>query len=235
VCGGGGHAVRRRLARHHSRMCSSQGILEGGSERCGELENVAGFVPLLLLLLLLRDSTSAHSCLLVLLSCCSVVLLCYCLQDKSASDDHERSILTRLKQQCGAQVRARVDGWLETDVYMCGPSVSSSYVGSICSCVCGRMQACVPGNYPQLCSSAAADCPILHASWQKNACVLLLHAINPVQRAAKPAVHACNAPPFFLPIFPHCLQFAFKMKGMVTDLTLSIVRGCHPNCRICTC
>jgi hypothetical protein len=27
------------------------------------------------------------------------------LQDKSASDDHERSILTRLKQQCGAQVR----------------------------------------------------------------------------------------------------------------------------------
>jgi hypothetical protein len=27
------------------------------------------------------------------------------LHDKSSSDDHERSILSRLKQQCGAQVR----------------------------------------------------------------------------------------------------------------------------------
>lgn len=33
------------------------------------------------------------------------------LQDKSASDDHERSILTRLKQQCGAQVRSGRWGW----------------------------------------------------------------------------------------------------------------------------
>ncbi len=30
------------------------------------------------------------------------------LQDKSASDDHERSILTRLKQQCGAQFTSKV-------------------------------------------------------------------------------------------------------------------------------
>lgn len=30
------------------------------------------------------------------------------LFDKSASDDHERSILTRLKQQCGAQFTSKV-------------------------------------------------------------------------------------------------------------------------------
>lgn len=30
------------------------------------------------------------------------------LSDKSASDDHERSILTRLKQQCGAQFTSKV-------------------------------------------------------------------------------------------------------------------------------
>lgn len=32
------------------------------------------------------------------------------LQDKSASDDHERSILTRLKQQCGAQFTSKMEG-----------------------------------------------------------------------------------------------------------------------------
>jgi hypothetical protein len=35
---------------------------------------------------------------------------CCCLQDKSASDDHERSILTRLKQQCGAQFPSKMEG-----------------------------------------------------------------------------------------------------------------------------
>ena len=30
------------------------------------------------------------------------------LQDKSASDDHERAVLTRLKQQCGAQFTSKV-------------------------------------------------------------------------------------------------------------------------------
>jgi cullin 1 len=41
------------------------------------------------------------------------------LQDKSASDDHERSILTRLKQQCGAQVRVMYVGvmWVNGDGY----------------------------------------------------------------------------------------------------------------------
>lgn len=29
------------------------------------------------------------------------------LQDKSASDDHERAVLTRLKQQCGAQFTSK--------------------------------------------------------------------------------------------------------------------------------
>ena len=35
------------------------------------------------------------------------------LQDKSASDDHERSLLSRLKQQCGAQFtsKVRVRAW----------------------------------------------------------------------------------------------------------------------------
>ena len=30
------------------------------------------------------------------------------LQDRSASDDHERSIIARLKQQCGAQFTSKV-------------------------------------------------------------------------------------------------------------------------------
>ncbi|CAL5223551.1 g6084 [Coccomyxa viridis] len=32
------------------------------------------------------------------------------LQDKSASDDHERAVLTRLKQQCGAQFTSKMEG-----------------------------------------------------------------------------------------------------------------------------
>ena len=31
------------------------------------------------------------------------------LQDRSASDDHERSIIARLKQQCGAQFTSKVN------------------------------------------------------------------------------------------------------------------------------
>ena len=39
------------------------------------------------------------------------------LFDRSASDDHERSILTRLKQQCGAQFTSKVSiGWTLTCV-----------------------------------------------------------------------------------------------------------------------
>jgi cullin 1 len=40
-----------------------------------------------------------------------------CLQDKSASDDHERSILTRLKQQCGAQFTSKMEGMV-TDLQL---------------------------------------------------------------------------------------------------------------------
>eukprot|EP00879_Flechtneria_rotunda_P010711 GHRR01011193.1.p1 GENE.GHRR01011193.1~~GHRR01011193.1.p1 ORF type:complete len:707 (+),score=276.31 GHRR01011193.1:915-3035(+) len=39
------------------------------------------------------------------------------LQDKSASDDHERSILTRLKQQCGAQFTSKMEGMV-TDLQL---------------------------------------------------------------------------------------------------------------------
>lgn len=46
----------------------------------------------------------------------SVVCLC-CVQDKSASDDHERSILTRLKQQCGAQFTSKMEGMV-TDLQL---------------------------------------------------------------------------------------------------------------------
>jgi hypothetical protein len=37
------------------------------------------------------------------------------LFDKSANDDHERSILTKLKQQCGGQFTSKMEGmvcWL---------------------------------------------------------------------------------------------------------------------------
>lgn len=45
--------------------------------------------------------------------CCNPLLL----QDKSASDDHERSILTRLKQQCGAQFTSKMEGMV-TDLQL---------------------------------------------------------------------------------------------------------------------
>lgn len=32
------------------------------------------------------------------------------LFDKSANDDHERSILTKLKQQCGGQFTSKMEG-----------------------------------------------------------------------------------------------------------------------------
>ncbi|CAK0760120.1 Cullin-1 [Coccomyxa viridis] len=39
------------------------------------------------------------------------------LQDKSASDDHERAVLTRLKQQCGAQFTSKMEGMV-TDLQL---------------------------------------------------------------------------------------------------------------------
>lgn len=39
------------------------------------------------------------------------------LQDKSASDDHERSVLARLKQQCGAQFTSKMEGMV-TDLQL---------------------------------------------------------------------------------------------------------------------
>ncbi|GFR52348.1 hypothetical protein Agub_g14894 [Astrephomene gubernaculifera] len=39
------------------------------------------------------------------------------LQDKSASDDHERSLLSRLKQQCGAQFTSKMEGMV-TDLQL---------------------------------------------------------------------------------------------------------------------
>ncbi|GFH16576.1 CULLIN_2 domain-containing protein [Haematococcus lacustris] len=39
------------------------------------------------------------------------------LHDKSSSDDHERSILTRLKQQCGAQFTSKMEGMV-TDLQL---------------------------------------------------------------------------------------------------------------------
>lgn len=33
------------------------------------------------------------------------------LHDRSSSDDHERSLVSRLKQQCGAQFTSRVSIW----------------------------------------------------------------------------------------------------------------------------
>ena len=39
------------------------------------------------------------------------------LFDKSANDDHERSILTKLKQQCGAQFTSKMEGMV-TDLQL---------------------------------------------------------------------------------------------------------------------
>ena len=36
------------------------------------------------------------------------------LFDKSANDDHERSILTKLKQQCGGQFTSKMEGMVSS-------------------------------------------------------------------------------------------------------------------------
>ena len=42
------------------------------------------------------------------------------LFDKSANDDHERSILTKLKQQCGGQFTSKMEGMVSCSYYsMC--------------------------------------------------------------------------------------------------------------------
>ena len=41
------------------------------------------------------------------------------LFDKSANDDHERSILTKLKQQCGGQFTSKMEGMVSCLVISC--------------------------------------------------------------------------------------------------------------------
>lgn len=38
------------------------------------------------------------------------------LFDKSANDDHERSILTKLKQQCGGQFTSKMEGMVSVNL-----------------------------------------------------------------------------------------------------------------------
>ena len=38
------------------------------------------------------------------------------LFDKSANDDHERSILTKLKQQCGGQFTSKMEGMVSGSI-----------------------------------------------------------------------------------------------------------------------
>ena len=40
------------------------------------------------------------------------------LFDKSANDDHERSILTKLKQQCGGQFTSKMEGMV-SEMFVC--------------------------------------------------------------------------------------------------------------------
>jgi len=40
------------------------------------------------------------------------------LFDKSANDDHERSILTKLKQQCGGQFTSKMEGMVSHLKYL---------------------------------------------------------------------------------------------------------------------
>ena len=47
---------------------------------------------------------------LLLLIICRKKLARRLLFDKSANDDHERSILTKLKQQCGGQFTSKMEG-----------------------------------------------------------------------------------------------------------------------------
>ena len=62
------------------------------------------------------------------------------LQDKSASDDHERAVLTRLKQQCGAQFTSKVGPSAACPLYTCvsgklfqGSRISTCMVVVLCS------------------------------------------------------------------------------------------------------
>jgi len=41
------------------------------------------------------------------------------LFDKSANDDHERSILTKLKQQCGGQFTSKMEGMVSLFSILC--------------------------------------------------------------------------------------------------------------------
>lgn len=40
------------------------------------------------------------------------------LFDRSANDDHERSILTKLKQQCGGQFTSKMEGMVRFPVFL---------------------------------------------------------------------------------------------------------------------
>lgn len=51
--------------------------------------------------------------------CCRKKLARRLLFDKSANDDHERSILTKLKQQCGGQFTSKMEGMVSFGDYAC--------------------------------------------------------------------------------------------------------------------
>lgn len=40
------------------------------------------------------------------------------LFDKSANDEHERSILTKLKQQCGGQFTSKMEGMVSSTLFL---------------------------------------------------------------------------------------------------------------------
>jgi len=50
------------------------------------------------------------NCLLIIIKTGRKKLARRLLFDKSANDDHERSILTKLKQQCGGQFTSKMEG-----------------------------------------------------------------------------------------------------------------------------
>lgn len=62
------------------------------------------------------------------------------LSERSASDDHERSILTRLKQQCGAAFTSKVLLYCVCVCIVFGGGILP------CVCVCVRAAVYIPPN-----------------------------------------------------------------------------------------
>ncbi|RRT72454.1 hypothetical protein B296_00029050 [Ensete ventricosum] len=65
-----------------------------------------------------------HCCSPIVESICRKKLARRLLFDKSANDDHERSILTKLKQQCGGQFTSKMEGMV-TDLTLARENQSS--------------------------------------------------------------------------------------------------------------